>query len=585
MNPNTLEYNSLYCMVNQTLQIVSVIECEEKRLMTRKKINSLNCIVDHKLWIDEEYYEERCLVKKKIKIKRHLNCIKFHHNTKLMIAEARDYLMNIPLPLINEYVELVLKKFTTDYGKYYPDFYHQYAILLNIIPLSKVSTYCDKWINEHLLRRIGKKLMFKNLAGCSRLENLSLCEVLVSKMEIINFSQMLNKLIHLTTLKIIPTDLSPIDEIPFNIVIRLVTRCCPELRELHLVYDGESLKNTKSKIEDLVKCRNLVSLWLYDNSSTTTVENIDGLQKLLIELKNLKCLFHKDLKSAILDPNEKISGTLGLEHLILRNDLFHYRDYKVALTTDELLRLIKTCPATRTLKLIKPPPCIDTVARAIPNLEILDMSICGDVIPLGLSRSLLQNNFKNLKVLKLEKAFNINYTHISQLAHCCPHLEVLDISFATIKADGNLTLPPRQFSAFPHLKELTMVPICDTIGLHSCTDRGCEYRMWEVGKDLMQYLLKGSYKLKSLHIHYNGSYYSPSSTVILEMLKSLKCLTSIQLVSLLDMPWEIIHQIITSCPMLNKLVAFGRWIYRLDIIYRLPERIEFKQYCDCLSID
>nr|BDT62381.1 MAG: hypothetical protein [Melicertus latisulcatus majanivirus] len=562
MNPTTLKSAALSSIVKHTLQTVSAIECEESRF---RKIYPM-----------------------------FVNDIEFHENTKSMISEVRTLLMDIPLPLIDEYVELVMKIFCIELKNFcsIPGEYNiRYAILLDIIPFYRLSTFSDKWIfiRSSSLSYIWAEFLYKKWVECSKSEELkfkklSLCAIPLSITGMFNFRDMFKNFIHLTSLKILPISLSRFEKCSSNFVIELVSRYCLKLREFHLAYNGETLKNTESRIEDLVKCRNLVSLWLYDISPTTTVENVDGLQKLLIELKNLKCLFHKDLKLAILDPNDKISGTLGLEHLILRDDVFHDRDHKVILTTDEFVRLSKICPATRTLKLIKPPPCIDTVARAIPNLEILDMSICGDVILLGLSRALLQKNLKNLKVLKLKKVFDMDYTHISQLAHNCPNLEVLDISFSTIKANGDLILPPQQSSAFPHLRELTMIPNCNSTFFHMCSFGRCEYGIWGVGEKLTRYLLKGSHNLKSLHMHYDDSYYKPSSSFILEMLESLNCLASLQLVSSLDMHCKIIHQMITRCPMLKELAAFGCWNFKKHINQNLPVQINFKMYCECRDI-
>nr|BDT62380.1 MAG: hypothetical protein [Melicertus latisulcatus majanivirus] len=568
-NTTTLTSITLHIMVERTLDAVSEIWNVENRFMDKKNPIQLN-------------YSQ------------------FHRNTKLMISEARNHLISIPVPLIDEYVKLVLEKFTSDLT----DFCYlldrhivQYAILLNIIPFYGLSTFCDKWIVARLIRYKCMGLLLKKLVECSKLEKLSLSEIPESDIEIDSFYDMFKNLTRLKSLRIVPIQLEQNenfsfnkiiesgveDDLPFNFVIKLVTQHCLKLRELHLAYDGEGLRNTGSKIEDLVKCHNLVSLWLYDQSSTTAVENVDGLQKLLIELKNLKCLHHKNLKSAILDPNEKISGTLRLEHLFLRDDVFHDQD--VVLTTDELVRLSKICPATRTLKLIKPPPCINSVARAFPNLEILEMSRYSNFILPSLSCALIQNNLKNLKVLKLENFLNINYTHISQLAHHCPNLEVLDISYSTIKADGDLILPPQQSSAFPHLIKLRMTPKCILNNYyHSCSAGGCDYRTWEVEEALTRYLLEGSYKLKSLHIHYKNSYYKPSTLFILKMLKSLKCLTSLQLVSFLEMNCGIIRKMVSRCPRLNELAAFRSWNFDIRD-HGLPTQIDLKEHCECINTD
>nr|BDT62377.1 MAG: hypothetical protein [Melicertus latisulcatus majanivirus] len=557
MNPDTLKSISLRSIVEYTLRTVYAIEREERRLVKHEPV-----IVDE---------------------------LEFHENTKSMISEARIILTNTPLTFIDDYMELVIKEFCTDifHSPNEPSFMNvRYAILLDIIPVNRMSTFSDDWIDSRW-RSLWVELFYKKWAECSnpdelKLKKLSLSATPMTSMGSSNFYKMFENFTHLTSLKII-RELWQYENSFFNHIIRPISQYCRELRELHLAYDGEALKNTSLKIEDLVECRNLVSLWLYDQSPMTAVKSVDGLQKLLIELKNLKCLYHKNLKSAILDLNEKISGTLGLEHLILRDN---NQDVEVVLTTDELVRLSKICPATRTLKLIKPPPCIDTVARVLPNLEILDMSECDADLLSSLSRALFQKNLKNLEVLKLRGVFNLNYTHISQLAQHCPNLEVLDISFATIKADGDLTLPPRQSSAFPHLKKLTMVPKCDMIGpWHICyigNNGGCRYSMWEVGEKLTRYLLKGSYNLESLHIHYCNSYYKPSSSFVPEMLESLNNLTSLQLVSFLDMPCEFIYKIATYCPKLNKLAALGSWgKCNMAHYEKLPVHIELESRCEC----
>nr|BDT62382.1 MAG: hypothetical protein [Melicertus latisulcatus majanivirus] len=558
MEPIALENNPYHSMIEYVLQAVSTIEREESRLMEYKMFNE--------------------------------NHIEFHYKTKLMILETRTYLMNFPFPSVDEYVELLLKNFCNSilYDRKYSfpmKYYIQYAIILDIIPLHLLTTFSDEWIINETLKRKCSELLFKRLAKCSKLKKLSLHEYPLDRWAIDSCCKMFKNFTHLTSLKIMPNRLIGSELSPYAYVIKSIAQYCHELRELYLMYDGDTLRYMGPKIEDLVKCRKLVSLWLYDTGSTAPEDVVvDGLQTLLIELKDLKCLFHKYLKYAILDPNKKISGTLGLEHLILRDDVLLRREDEVELTTDELLRLCKICPATQTLKLIKPPPCIDSVARALPNLETLDLGRCGDDILPSLSSALRHKKLMNLKVLKLREVFNMNYTHISQLAHCCPHLEVLDISFATILADGDLTLPPRQSSAFPKLKELTMVPKCDKYHYNSICWKDCQHSMWEVGEKLTRYLLKGSHNLESLHIHYTGSYYKPSSSFILKMLESLKCLTSFYLVSSLDMNIGIIREMVTRCPLLTELGAFGIWNLDTWTGQDLPTQIKLKKNCKCSNV-
>nr|BDT62482.1 MAG: hypothetical protein [Melicertus latisulcatus pemonivirus] len=494
------------------------------------------------------------------------------------VCQVRNYIVDTPSALIDDLVELVLQSLCED--RHFKSSLLKrkrfYSIVMDIVPWCRLSRFFDEWIAQYVKRECSS-LMYSRLNRCAGLRKLSLTEEPCGRNILKHASLMFRNFSHLTTLRCIPE----VRGVSFHWILEPIIENCRKLREFHLVYNGVALEESGCRIGDLSHCRDLVSLWLLDYSATVSVGVVDNLQKLLMELTSLKFLFHKKVTSAILEPNDKISGTLGLERL----DLWSKCDepfsdcvgqHNVVLDTDELLRLTKTCPAIRILKLTKPPPCIDAMSKALPKLEVLEMSKCHDTPP-SLSRALRQDSLKNLTVIKLEEILKINYTSFSELAHHCRGIEVLSISNSTIKADGQLTLPPLQSSAFPHLKELTLTPRCSW-------HIECHCQEWEVGKRLTRYLLKGTHNLNGLHVHYNDSYDNvndrPTNSFILEILEPLKFLTSLQLVSSMYMNCQLIREIVKCCPLLVRLGAFGSWKFDHAIDYGLPP-LELDYRCDC----
>nr|BDT62483.1 MAG: hypothetical protein [Melicertus latisulcatus pemonivirus] len=493
------------------------------------------------------------------------------------VCDVRNYIVDTPSTLIDDLVEMVLQSSCegTHLKSSLSSRKRFYSLVMDIVPLCRLSRFCDEWIDQYVKMECSS-LLYSRLNRCAGLKKLAMTEEPRGRIMLKHASLMFQNFSHLTTLRCIPK----VRGVSFHWIVGPVVENCRKLREFHLVYNGVALEESGCRIEDLSQCRDLVSLWLFDYSAQVSAGVVDNLQKLLTELTDLKFLFHKKVTSAILEPNEKISGTLGLERL----DLWSKCDellsecvgqHNVALDTDELLRLTKTCSAIRILKLTKPPPCIDVMSRALPKLEVLEMTRCHDIPP-SFSCALRQNSLKNLTVIKLEEIPKMNYTLISELAHHCRSIEVLSISRSTIKADGQLTLPPLQSSAFPHLKDLTLTPRCSW-------HIECHCQEWEVGKRLTRYLLKGSHNLNGLHVHYNDSYDNvndrPTSSFMLEILEPLKFLTSLQLVSPMYMNCQIIREMVKCCPLLVRFGAFGSWKFDYTLGYGIA-LLEYR--CDCV---
>lgn len=117
--------------------------------------------------------------------------------------------------------------------------------------------------------------------------------------------------------------------------------------------------------------------------------------------------------------------------------------------------------------------------QALQNMELLEMEVCSEIVP-NLHQAPSHCTLKGLTVIRLEGARSIDHHFFSELAHCCPDLEVLSIVKCSMRADGHLIwLPHRPSSAFPRLKELILTP-----------EKPC--RLWQLGRQLSHYPLKGT---------------------------------------------------------------------------------------------
>nr|BDT61652.1 MAG: hypothetical protein [Marsupenaeus japonicus endogenous nimavirus] len=488
------------------------------------------------------------------------NSVNFNATINSDVSSVRDYIIDIPSTLIDEYIKLVIRGFVRKrfYGmnrKLY------YSIILNIIPLCKVTRICNEW-DEEVFNVVSDltRVLNDKLPNCSSLKELTMTTNPRGKTALKRTLKMFQNFSHLTTLTLIPFRRYA----SFHWVIGPVVQYCRKLKEFHLVYHGGSLEKSGWGIEDLVQCPELVLLWLFDYSTTAPVGVVDQLQKLLLALKNLKYLFHKQAILAILEH----SGKLGLERLNLWlkcDEKYHYflDEHKEVVDTDKILRLIETCPAIQSLALTEPPPCINTVLKILPNLKILEMTTCRDITP-HLCQALQQNHLTALTVIELRQVQEINYLFISTLARTCPNLEVLAISSAAITSDGHLDLPPRQSTAFPHLRALTLIP-----------HHRRHHQRWEVGKRLTYYLLTGACKLNSLHIHYSEPRFhhyndddQPTISFLLDILDSLEYLTSLQI---------LLPKFHKSCIVLRELVNGSPIVDRLS----LPDYLQIRYNCRC----
>lgn len=130
---------------------------------------------------------------------------------------------------------------------------------------------------------------------------------------------MFHNFIHLTTLLLIPEHTAK----SFHWATSPVIRSYQKLKTFYIVYDGVELELEEDggRFEDIVQCLDLVTMFLFNCGTHTPVGVVDDLQKLLMELKHQKYIFHKQVISAML-----MSGTLGLERLDLwqKHILEHY---------------------------------------------------------------------------------------------------------------------------------------------------------------------------------------------------------------------------------------------------------------------
>nr|BDV49766.1 MAG: hypothetical protein [Penaeus semisulcatus pemonivirus] len=501
-------------------------------------------------------------------------------NIHLVVRAVQDYVSDLPSNLIDEYVKQTLTRL-----EYHLTPHTQlelfFSMIFEIILSPRLTRFSDKWIKStgswvimSYANRSDIKTLFNKLWKCSNLTVLSLTNIPHGIMERNMVSRMFCNFSLLTTLLLIPRNTA----VSFHWVIGPVSQYCPKLKEFQLVYDGMELQHSGYGIGNLVQCRNLVSLCLLDFGIRTPERNVKDLKKLLIELMYLKCIFHKDLISAILETKSEIFRTLGLERLdlVYRCNPNHYGymdNQKIVVDNDELLRVSMTCPATRIIKLMRPPQCLDKVSCVLPNLEVLEMTECCDIAP-NLCQAFQQNTLTGLTVLWLKDVENIDYVFFSDLACACPNLKVLSILHSAITAAGNLAWTPGQSSAFPFLKELTLTP-------HRNFSQN-----WEVGQKLTQYLLRGTHELTYLHIHYCISYSDTEDVVTCSFLqtimKPLKDLTVLQIVSPY-VEWSLINELILNCSSLVKIGAFQSWSISERYILRIPDHIYLYLSCDCDS--
>nr|BDV49765.1 MAG: hypothetical protein [Penaeus semisulcatus pemonivirus] len=444
----------------------------------------------------------------------------------LAIRAVQKYVTDLPSTLMNDLTKELLKSLV-DYEYYLEDARHirlYFTVIIELALSPNLTCFHDEWIlfQDNMDIIDSKVSYFRRLFKCSNLRELSLTRNPQTGNVRRTIIKTFPSFSHLTTLFLLPENTAE----SFHWVISSVVHSCPKLKIFHIVYDGQRLEHQEDRvgIKDIVQCRDLVSLFLYDCSKFTSVNVVDDLHKLLMGLKYLKYIFHKRMISAILELSTRISGQLRLERLDFFQDYedmaYRYMNgYKILVDTDELFRLCKTCPAIKVLRLAQPPKCLLAIASILPNLEVLDMTECHDIIG-NLHQTIHHNLLTGLTILKLTDVSYMDYGFFSELARSCPSLEAISIERSTIIANGQLIKP--RVSAFPFLKKLILKP-------------QTPIDMWEVGINLTYYFLTGAYEIRHVDIQYDPFYMdiedNPTNLPRPNIFMSLKRLTFIRLIT------------------------------------------------------
>nr|BDV49786.1 MAG: hypothetical protein [Penaeus semisulcatus pemonivirus] len=481
----------------------------------------------------------------------------------LDVRAVQNYFTDLPSTLINTLTEKLMKA----YRKY--DYYRAderilrplFSMIIEVVFSPHLTSFHDEWMpfdqyDGTLEKYYNIEFYYNRLFKCSNLRELSLTRnpkggtvrnTVIKTFQ--NFS-------HLTTLLLIPENSIK----SFHWVISSVVRSCPRLKIFHIVYDGQRLEHQEDRvgIKDIVQCRDLVSLYLFDCSKFTSVNVEDDLQTLLKGLKYLKYIFHKQVISAIYDLNFRTAVKFGLERLDFFHEdkysLFRVDHYKELVDGNKLIRLCVACPDIKVLRLAKP-PCIFPVAGFLKNLQVLDLTECSDyIINDDLLPTIQFGMLKNLTTLKLTDVSCLDYAFFSDLARSCPDIEVISIRRSAIVANGQLI--KERVSAFPSLKQLILKP-------HTPID------MWQVGIDLTYYFLSGAYNITHVNLEYDPSYMEleddptnvprPNIFMSLKHLTFLKLITPPQILCVLVeefLSHGSLHQISASCE--GYIVALGR---------------------------
>jgi len=149
---------------------------------------------------------------------------------------------------------------------------------------------------------------------------------------------------------------------------------------------------------------------------------------------------------------------------------------------------------------------------------------------------------------------------------------VIGILESSIKAEGHLTWPANNSSAFPFLRELTLTPESNNL-----------FCIWEVGKNLTYYLLRDSYNLENIHIHHDeverGD--TATNTFLCAIMKPLKNLTELHLVSYC-VGWSLIEELVSNSPLLVKLSVFETKLCPSLYMTRVPNHIAALMHCNCI---
>ncbi|XP_053633777.1 uncharacterized protein [Cherax quadricarinatus] len=416
-----------------------------------------------------------------------------------------------------------------------------------------------------------EEVIYSRLKHCRKLLFLEITVIPREARDIISATLSLQRLKNLQCLWLLPST-----RYSFHWALEVVAQQCSKLCELKVVYSSDLFDAGKG-VACLQNCRSLTALWLFNFGRKSETLYVS---ELLRSLPDLKILFHKELPNAILElRSEKVTFThdqpelysgessategqpqaVSCQLCMERVDLCWYQravGYQlVYVPSSYLMGMAQVCPKLKLLNLVGP-PCLAQVIASLPCLQTLVLHQAS--LASCLKCSLRDVTLNKISDLRVSDVWDLTHDMISAIACGCPNLEVLSITCSRLEAVGTLQPPPHR-SAFPCLREVTLVPttLYDLPALTSPT-------VWQLGAALTAYILTGASSLTSIHLQYKAvdiPHYDVPSEQHLEA--ALCCprpaLRHIKLEWPPAASLQFVGDVLAACPALSTLGSITTW--------------------------
>ncbi|KAL7643491.1 UNVERIFIED_CONTAM: hypothetical protein RMT77_005473 [Armadillidium vulgare] len=422
----------------------------------------------------------------------------------------------------------------------------------------KVSSFSTKLMTIDVIRKC-EKFICERIHICKSLRYLHIAHN-ISPKNIDVFILSLGKLQHLTSVC-----LNPEEKQSFHCAIPVLANCGKHLKELQIVYSCSLLKPIGS-IDSLICCENLKTLLLYSYGIESEAEHVE---QLLINLKDLNYFYHRELPSVIIDIYRRNNKQNGKDKILICNlkklslaiycksvgtHLCYFPDESVA-------NIGNVCPYITQLTTIRPSN-LNIIANSMKSLTSLEIHDC--TVEELFSTPVSNNTLENILYLNLHNIENLDYKCIILLSTLCPNLESLEITHCNLFASSYfLDLQSANKTLFPHLRKLNIqrsprteqvIPIL----LHP--------HVMDINKNLFRHLLSKVPNLQKLYLDFGTDYVEsggfpsiPEEEELIYYISQCKDLKELMLISCPNVTYNVISNVVRSCPKLNRLWNVDLW--------------------------